>query len=785
VPQATDRKTGRQTAGGKGGGNGNQQLLNEYVLGDVLGQGAFGVVYACAKKGTKDFKFAVKMVDKVETPVAEIKKEAEMMGELAHPNVVKFYAVYYEKCFVCIVMDKYGGGDLIEGMQAHWQSKGKIPPLNVVHVARQATLAIDHLHRKGYVHRDIKGDNYLTDRKDITDPNCRLLMSDFGTAMKLKKASERVKGACGTKIYWPPEFYTNNYGQKVDIWALGVIMYGLVDGRFPFKNEQDSRNKPVRLPSSCPPKCKDFVEKLLDKSEDKRLSAADAIRHAWVSDGQPAPPVADPSAVAASSPDWSPDTFREGGANAGQDERRMELIERLEKAAEKRETKGPNSAAITNQLAVLWAGRFDVFDKRSNKSIRYEWWNPAKVKTDVLDVSLAVSGGNDNATVTAETVKKELEQHNIDTSKFGQGQAKTLEKFAEELSSGSASLMLDACEHKKLVRVVDVVLLRMTYTNGNKTLFLREFSDTFADGRGRKDLNRLPGSKKEAYENTKKTASRIVQEQLGILETTVSMDFEGKEIFEEQEESLSFPGVMTVYRKEIVECKVISTDKAVLSKIGCVGDPSFSCVDDKKTTKVYNWWTEKDCTKRKIKLRAPADGEEVSGLVQAPIGFGEEELEKFLTANKVDCTLFGQNGAKTVKDFSTELIKGECSLNVTPCGTVVRIVDVVLLWLTKKDIGDVLVESQEKAPDGTTKPLNHLPGTKRRPDENHFVAAKRALKRRLKMDENFVNLDASSVKVIEEKKASASYPGLETLYRKRIISAELMPSQIQVKPGTE
>merc|ERR1719181_702246 len=69
-------------AGGAKADADNQQLMTHYTLGEALGQGAFGVVYACAKKGTKDFNLAVKMVDKVETPVAEIKKEAEMLKTL-------------------------------------------------------------------------------------------------------------------------------------------------------------------------------------------------------------------------------------------------------------------------------------------------------------------------------------------------------------------------------------------------------------------------------------------------------------------------------------------------------------------------------------------------------------------------------------------------------------------------------------------------------------------------------------------------------------------------------
>ncbi|CAE8620344.1 unnamed protein product, partial [Polarella glacialis] len=140
------------------------RLLDEYSVGLTLGEGAFGVVSVCKKRSTGQ-EFAVKMVDKVETPVEQIKKEAEMLQSMEHPNVVKFHGVYYERCFVCIVMDKLDGGDLVEGLQRHLKERGQINPLDVVHVAYQMAASIQYLHSRNVVHRDIKGDNYLMDRK--------------------------------------------------------------------------------------------------------------------------------------------------------------------------------------------------------------------------------------------------------------------------------------------------------------------------------------------------------------------------------------------------------------------------------------------------------------------------------------------------------------------------------------------------------------------------------------------------------------------------------------------
>merc|ERR1711865_66573 len=176
-------------------------------------------------------------------------------------------------------------------------------------------------------------------------------------------------------------------------------------------------------------------------------------------------------------------------------------------------------------------------------------------------------------------------------------------------------------------------------------------------------------------------AYRIVKDLLNMENAEVVFSFETREIFEDVEESRSFPGVRTVYRKEIVEGMVSTTDASALQRIGVqASDQKFQHCDSKtKNIKVFQWKTKGQCDADKIKINAPAEGEEVSGLVQAPIGFGEDELTHFLTKNGVDTDVFGNGRAKTLKEFSNELIKGESSLMVQPDGKVVRIVDVVLI----------------------------------------------------------------------------------------------------------
>merc|ERR1719265_1257002 len=138
------------------------------------------------------------MIDKVEQEVDDIQREIDMIQTFKHRNVVGCLDVFKEKCFVCIVMEKYTGGDLVDGLQAHLKAKGKIQDYQLIHVAQQMTAAIDHLHGKTVVHRDVKGDNFLMDRPEITDPECHVALTDFGTAVYLKD-DEKLTEHTGTR----------------------------------------------------------------------------------------------------------------------------------------------------------------------------------------------------------------------------------------------------------------------------------------------------------------------------------------------------------------------------------------------------------------------------------------------------------------------------------------------------------------------------------------------------------------------------------------------------------
>jgi len=172
----------------------------------------------------------------------------------------------------------------------------------------------------------------------------------------------------------------------------------------------------------------------------------------------------------------------------------------------------------------------------------------------------------------------------------------------------------------------------------------------------------------------------------------VSFSFE-KCYAEEEVESPSFPGVITVYRKEIVNATFGGTVK------------DFMHTNKENTTKKYRWLTKKECEEKHVNLDLSGFGSDdaSTGLVQAPVGMLEEHLTAFLQQNDVNIDQFGTGKAKTLKEFSAELRKGESTLMKGPDGKLTRIVDIVVMLVYKPDGKEILIETEERRPDGESK----------------------------------------------------------------------------------
>ena len=101
------------------------------------------------------------------------------MKMMDHPSIIKLKEVYDDVSCGCLVMERLGCGNLIQGLERRLKERGQINCFNVVRVACQIASLICYLRERNVVHRDIKGDKFLMGRKDITSRKCNIVLTDF------------------------------------------------------------------------------------------------------------------------------------------------------------------------------------------------------------------------------------------------------------------------------------------------------------------------------------------------------------------------------------------------------------------------------------------------------------------------------------------------------------------------------------------------------------------------------------------------------------------------------
>lgn len=149
---------------------------------------------------------------------------------------------------------------------------------------KQITEAFDYLHERGIAHRDIKLDNIL-----IEDKTFMIKIIDFGFAAFCVD-NQKLKIFCGTPSYMAPELVRKSEydGRQVDMWALGVLLYALLSGTFPFRgqNEKELYGKIQRGQMKCPEMmsrdARYIISRLIEVDTRKRFRAQDLMKEKWI-----------------------------------------------------------------------------------------------------------------------------------------------------------------------------------------------------------------------------------------------------------------------------------------------------------------------------------------------------------------------------------------------------------------------------------------------------------------------------------------------------------------------
>lgn len=210
----------------------NYSLCNFYELGEQIGEGNFATVHygTCltSKEGV-----AIKRILKNSSNYSEARKqmltrEQSVLKKVAHPSIIQIIDVFEEEQALYVVMEYMQGGSLGDKLV----ELRKFPEDVTRSIVRQLLMAVEVLHKRKYVHRDVKPENLLI-QSGLPGP---VKLADFGLSCRLDKKGYSVdKAFVGSPSYIAPEMAKRQvYGAKIDVWACGVSMHAMLTGRLPF-----------------------------------------------------------------------------------------------------------------------------------------------------------------------------------------------------------------------------------------------------------------------------------------------------------------------------------------------------------------------------------------------------------------------------------------------------------------------------------------------------------------------------------------------------------------------
>ncbi|KAI1732218.1 protein kinase domain-containing protein [Ditylenchus destructor] len=256
------------------------EKVGSYRVGRTLGRGNFAHV-RIAYHEVANTKVAMKIVDRRTLDaenLVKIEREVEILQTLSHPSIVKLYEVIRTEKHIYIITEYISNGELFDMLM----DKGRQTEDESRRLFQQIVSAVAYCHAKGVVHRDLKAENLLLDRKG----NIKLI--DFGFS-NYQKTGNLLSTWCGSPPYAAPELLlAHPYdGRMSDVWSLGVILYILVTAGFPFPGDSVDKLKRavlgdhLKIPFWVSVECADLIRKMLTVTPAKRCSLTSVMQHRW------------------------------------------------------------------------------------------------------------------------------------------------------------------------------------------------------------------------------------------------------------------------------------------------------------------------------------------------------------------------------------------------------------------------------------------------------------------------------------------------------------------------
>ncbi|XP_055130277.2 serine/threonine-protein kinase Nek4 isoform X6 [Symphalangus syndactylus] len=259
--------------------------LAAYCYLRVVGKGSYGeVTLVKHRRDGKQYvikKLNLRNASSRERRAAE--QEAQLLSQLKHPNIVTYKESWEGgDGLLYIVMGFCEGGDLYRKLK---EQKGQLLPENqVVEWFVQIAMALQYLHEKHILHRDLKTQNVFLTRTNI------IKVGDLGIARVLENHCDMASTLIGTPYYMSPELFSNKpYNYKSDVWALGCCVYEMATLKHAF-NAKDMNSLVYRIiegklppmPRDYSPELAELIKTMLSKRPEERPSVRSILRQPYI-----------------------------------------------------------------------------------------------------------------------------------------------------------------------------------------------------------------------------------------------------------------------------------------------------------------------------------------------------------------------------------------------------------------------------------------------------------------------------------------------------------------------
>jgi len=277
-----------------------KEFTSRYELRGVLGAGATGLCHVCIDTTTMNA-FACKIVrkrrllaERKHKVLKQLLIEVDVLKRLEHKNIVKFQDFFEDQNNLFILMELVGGGELF----AQVVRVGSFSEKLAAGIMRDVAAGLAYCHKMGVIHRDLKPENLL-----VPGPGLRpVKICDFGLAFQYSASKRAPRTFVGSPRYMAPEqMQRKAYNEKVDTWALGVILFILLSGCLPFEPAILKRGEDQKLPvkklalkfsgrrwKGISDEAKYLIHGCLVIDPDMRYSADQVLTHSWLNGKAPA-----------------------------------------------------------------------------------------------------------------------------------------------------------------------------------------------------------------------------------------------------------------------------------------------------------------------------------------------------------------------------------------------------------------------------------------------------------------------------------------------------------------